>query len=109
MPASTQNTVRQVPTRSTCPPITGARIGASPLIVAMAEKYAAATFPANMSATTARPTTMPAAPAAPCTNRTAISTVIDVVTRTDHRRDDEHRDPDQQRHRAGRTGPTAAR
>ncbi len=38
IPASTQNTVRQVPTRSTCPPITGARIGASPLIVAMAEK-----------------------------------------------------------------------
>ncbi len=33
-----------------------------------------------MSATTARPTTMPAAPAAPCTSRTAISTVIDVVT-----------------------------
>jgi hypothetical protein len=34
--------VRQVPIRNTCPPITGARIGASPLIVAIAEKYAAA-------------------------------------------------------------------
>ena len=80
MPASTQNTVRQVPTRSTCPPITGARIGASPLIAAIAEKYAAATFPANMSATTARPTTMPAAPAAPCTRRITMSTVMEVVT-----------------------------
>ena len=80
IPASTQNTVRQVPTRSTCPPITGARIGASPLMVAIAEKYAAAAFPVNRSATTARPTTMPAAPAAPCTSRTAISTVIDVVS-----------------------------
>ena len=80
IPVSTQNTVRQVPTTSTCPPITGARIGANPLIVAIAEKYAAATFPANMSATTARPTTIPAAPAAPCRKRTAISTVIDVVS-----------------------------
>jgi hypothetical protein len=54
-------------------------IGAMPLIVAMAEKYPAATFPANRSATTARPMTIPAAPAAPCTKRITISSVIDVV------------------------------
>ena len=109
IPASTQNTVRQVPTRSTCPPITGARIGASPLIVAIAEKYAAATFPANMSATTARPTTIPAAPAAPCTNRTAISTVIEVVTAQTADATTKIADADQQRPRGGRAGPTAGR
>ena len=80
MPASTQNTVRQVPTRRIWPPITGARIGANPLIEATAEKNAAAALPANRSAMTARPITMPAAPAAPCTSRRPMSSVIDVVT-----------------------------
>ena len=38
IPVSTQNTVRQSPNRRICAPITGARIGASPLIAAIAEK-----------------------------------------------------------------------
>ena len=66
-------------------------------MVAMAEKYAAAAFPVKRSATTARPMTIPAAPVTPCRNRTAISTVMDVVVRTDHRRDDEQSDAQQQR------------
>ena len=59
--------------------MTGARIGAIPLTEATAEKNAAAAFPVNKSAMTARPMTMPAAPAAPWISRRTISSVIDVV------------------------------
>ena len=65
-PASRTNTPRHVVTRSTWPPITGARIGARPLTSISSEKKRAAATPECMSRTIARAITIPAAPATPC-------------------------------------------
>ena len=54
---------------SSTAPMSGARMGARPLIIIMSEKARAACFPTARSATTARARTTPAPPAMPCTSR----------------------------------------
>ena len=60
---------RQSVNRSTCPPISGATIGATPEISIRVEKKRAISTPSYRSRTTARAMTMPAAPASPCRSR----------------------------------------
>ncbi len=66
--------VRQLPARSTRPPITGANTGATAKIIERMENRLAASTPRYQSLTTARASTMPAAPLAPSSSRAALST-----------------------------------
>ena len=58
---------------SSCPPSTGARIGASPVTSISDENSRTAAAPVCRSRTTARAITIPPAPARPWTKRSAIS------------------------------------
>jgi len=71
--ASTRNTPRQVVTSSSCPPMMGARIGATPLTSMVSAKKRADALPVCRSRTTAGAMTMPAAPASPWAARKAMS------------------------------------
>ena len=60
-------------TASSCPPASGARIGASPVTSISDENSRTAAAPECRSRTTAREITIPPAPASPWTKRRAIS------------------------------------
>ncbi|CAO0826589.1 hypothetical protein SMICM17S_10535 [Streptomyces microflavus] len=68
-PVRTTKMPRQSVKRITCPPISGAMIGATPEISIRVEKNRAISTPSYRSRTTARAITMPAAPASPWRRR----------------------------------------
>ena len=77
MTASTTNWPRQSANRAIWAPASGARIGARPVTSTMSENTRAASAPSNRSRTIARAITIPAAPARPCSSRSAMSAQMD--------------------------------
>ncbi|MCY1243197.1 hypothetical protein D9M68_592220 [compost metagenome] len=71
--ASTQNIVRQPAAARIAPPMTGARIGASPITSISDENARADSWASSRSRITARAITMPAQPPSACRKRHSIS------------------------------------
>ena len=71
--ASTTNTPRHEVMSSTCPPISGAHTGTTPVIPMSSANMRAAVTPPDRSRTIARATTIPKPPAIPWTSRATTS------------------------------------
>ena len=71
MAASTAKTMRHEEKTRSCPPATGARIGASPFTSMRMDKKRVSSTPSATSRAMARAMTMPLAPANPCRKRSA--------------------------------------